>query len=518
MRKITAIVMSLILLVSLSVSASAAATLAFLLQEYDVVSDEVFCYGKQLPARGKLEVSVGSRIVKDAALSTLEKEKIPVTVYCLVDSATSQAKETVRQREEMLLTLSRLMSSEDSMVLATIDSVLTESKPMNDRDVRDKAINTITGQTWYTNLYDGISHALKVLHTSTSYNTNRCLVILSDGHDDGKSIATSENIRKQIQEAGIPVYSVILGSTITEKELTLQKQFTNDSLGGFLSFLDQDKTSTSDAAQQIWRSIKGASVIRIGTEELQAAGTDQQLLIRYDSADTRYEDTILIRAVDLPVPSPEPSTETTQMTEDPAGTEELGIVDPEPDDGLPLGLLLACGIGVVLLGAGIAAFFLLRKKPEQEKNASVTPWPDDFPDNSGSADDSESLDITNPPPFDPLFSGVTMPVAGRCHVCAVAIMHPEVTADFYLTPNMQIAFGRNSKADIILNQNDESLSSLHGYFFWDGKKLLVQDNHSTNGTAVNGELCPENVWLRLDEGAVLTAGKYEYRINFKVED
>ena len=96
-------------------------------------------------------------------------------------------------------------------------------------------------------------------------------------------------------------------------------------------------------------------------------------------------------------------------------------------------------------------------------------------------------------------------------------MHPEVSADFYLTPNMETTFGRTGNADIILNGNDKKLSSCHGSFLWDGKMLLVQDRNSTNGTAVNGEVCPKNVWLRLEDGAVLTAGKYEYRITFKVE-
>lgn len=515
MRKIFAIVVSLILLFSLSVPAFAAATRAFLLQEYDVGSDAVFCYGKQLPANGHLEVSAGSRIIEDTSLSTLKQEQIPVTVYCLADCATSMSDKMIQQRNDVLLTLSSLMADEDSMVLATIDATLTESQPMNTKSARDTAIDTIAGQVWYTNLYDGIGSAMKTLHTSNIYNTNRCLVILSDGHDDKSTASTTDTIQKQVQEAGIPVYTVILGNTVTEKELTQQRKFVEESLGGFLAFPDQDGVSAASAAQQIWHSIKDASMIRIGLEELQADDADQQLLIRYDSADTRYEDTILIRAVDLPAPvvnadeiTEETGLPTTEATEPPMG----------PEEGLPAEFLIACGIGVILLGAGVAAFFLLRKKPASA--VSDNPWPVDPPEDPPEDPVSDLISgfkFSDDPSIVNAGCGVTIPVEGRCHVNVVAIMHPDIATDFHLTRNTEITFGRSEKADIILNETDMKLSSLHGCLFWNGEMLLVQDRNSTNGTAVNGEICPRNVWLRLDDGAVLTAGNFEYRVNFKEE-
>ena len=112
---------------------------------------------------------------------------------------------------------------------------------------------------------------------------------------------------------------------------------------------------------------------------------------------------------------------------------------------------------------------------------------------------------------------VTMPVEGRCHVSAVAIMHPEIKVDFCLTRNMETTFGRTENSDILLNSADMKLSGCHGCFLWTGEMLLVQDRKSTNGTAVNGEVCPRDVWLRLENGAILTAGRYEYRITFKAD-
>ena len=493
MRKIISILLSLVLLLALTVPASAATAREFLLQEYDVTSDTIFCYGKQLPKNGKLEVSVDNRVLEGVYLSTLEQERLPVTVYCLVDSATSLSSKAVERYTDALLTLSSLMGKEDSMVLATIDGQLTESKPLTTKQARDGAINAIAGSVWYTNLNDGISEALKSLQTNTTYNTNRCLVILSDGHEDGKSLVKNEAILKQVKDTGIPVYSVVLSSaSMTAKEKDLHKEFTEASLGGFMTHLEKDSISASAAAQQIWNSVKGSAVIRINAEELQGSDIDQELLVRYVTSDTQYEDSILIRAVDLPV------------------------VDVPAGPGMSREMKLACGIGTALLLIGLAAFFLLRKKPEEAPaEADIPVIQDDFA--ASFTPEPAPIYGATAPAFEPAGKNDrTMPVENRCHVKAVALMHSNVSADFYLTPNMETTFGRTNKADIILNPNDTKLSSCHGCFLWDGKKLFVQDRNSTNGTAVNGERCTKG-WLRLEDGAVLTAGLYEYRITYKAE-
>lgn len=499
MKKITAIIMSMILLISLSVSASAASALTFLLPEYDMTSTDILCYGKKLPAGGKLEVSVNSQLIGDVSLSTLGQAQIPVTVYCLVDSSTSQSDKVAQQRTDLLLNLSSLMGPEDSMVIATIDATLRESKAMDSKTVRDTAIKTIDGTDWRTNLYDGMSEALKALETSTSYNTNRCLIVISEGHDDKHSLAKPEEVLTQIREIGIPVYSVILGSQISEADLTEQKQFADESLGGYLAYPEEDKLTGSETAQRLWSHIKSASVIRVGVDKLRGAVDDQQLLIRYDTFDTRYEDTVLIRAVDLPPAMARP------IVTKPADEAKPGFFAS-----IPVWVFVACGVGVALVGIGIAAYFLLRKKPGTADD-SVPAWSyNEVPGVSGSTG-SSSYNYSGQG-----FSAgnVTMPVANRCHVSVVALMHPEIAVDFYLTPNMETTFGRTEKANVILNPKDTQLSGCHGAFFWDGKKLLVQDRKSTNGTAVNGEMCPKNAWLNVEPGAVLTVGRYDYRIKF----
>lgn len=531
MKRTAALIISLILLISLAIPASAATPSPFLMQEYEVGKDQVFFYGKPLPSGGYLEVSVGADVIGDSIFTTIGEQNFPVTVYCLVDCATTVSESKVKKRNDILLTISSLMSPEDTMIIGSIDSKLTESKPLTDKEIRDTAIESIAGYSWNTNLLDGISQAMDNLRTSTAYGINRYLIVISDGHDDKESKATKESILKKIEDSGIPVYTVLLESGSTDaKDKKRYQQFADASLGGYMVYPEKEKITCAAAGEKIWDSIQATTLIAVPQAALANRGEDSQVLFRYNTLEERYEDTVLVHAVDLPSGTTQGPQETVPPLETIGKTEPD---DPKEPFELTTEMMLAIGFGVILLGIGIAAYFILRKKPENPDNASpdaldlqATAPVDGFGSNddfsvtqdtlySGSGSDSGSF-IT--PSFGDSGSGVTTPVMDRCHVSAVAIMHPEVSTDFYLTPNMETTFGRNSNVDIILNQNDKKLSSCHGCFLWNGKILLVQDRNSTNGTAVNGEVCPKNVWLRLENGAVLTAGKYEYRITFKVEN
>lgn len=502
MRKMTAIVLSLILAISLTLPVSAATAGTFLLSEYDVSADALYCYGKQLPVGGALTISAGAQKVENALFSTLKQERVPVTVYCLVDISSSLPDSVMQQQRDILLTLSSLMERQDNMVLGFLDKSLTESKPLSDKDTRDTAINTIQRQNWYTNLYQGISQAMDAVCTNTAYHTNRCLVILSDGHDDGKTTVTADQVLEKIKASGIPVYSIMLASSssgVIQKDLHYQEQFCMESLGGFLCQPLAEGVSAATAAERVWDNIKNGTAIRIDLKELQNVESDQELLIRYETGDTRYEDTILIRAVDLVVPT----TETSAVTEEETNEDD----NAESDDKVPLELWLVAGIVILLLAAGTVVFTLLKKK---NVSPEVTIPVREVPNYNDLDTDIEPVSLEEAPQ--------TAPISGGCHIYAVALMHPEVTADFWVSPKVETTFGRSAQADVQLCGTDKKLSGIHGSLLWDGKMLFVRDKNSKNGTAVNGEACFGETWLRLEDGATLRAGAYEYRISFRMNE
>ena len=65
----------------------------------------------------------------------------------------------------------------------------------------------------------------------------------------------------------------------------------------------------------------------------------------------------------------------------------------------------------------------------------------------------------------------------------------------------------------MLNGSDAKLSGVHFEAEWDEKNLYVRDKGSTNGTKLNGGLCKPESWVRVEDGSVLSAGGYEYRVS-----
>lgn len=517
MRKLLCILLVLVFSTMLLLPAQAA-TGSILYQNYDVSNNTLSCYGVSLPEGGTLSVSCGSTKMSDVVLSTIGQEQVPVTIYFLVDTATSLPADIVQQQQDILTVVSSHMRQKDTMVLSTINETFVEGRLLTDKEARQTAISTI-GRTssWKTNLSLGIENAVDSLSSSTAYNTNRFLVVLSDGHDDGLSDMDTEALRAKIQAANIPMLILVLGNgkgQASAKDLECLTQYAQASLGGTLAQLAEEKLSAAQAAESIWDAIQQSSVIRFDASALSTAA-DSELLVRYDIKDTRYEDTLLVRAVDLKghITPPTAPQETTEEATEPAE-------EPEPN-GINL-LLLIGGAAVLVLIIAVVAVLLLRKPKPQPQIFPASPAqarepaPESIaPDSPVPTVDESSLPVSTdffaPQPF-----GETAPVAGGIHVYLVAILHPEITCNFILAENAESTLGRDNRASIVLTDTDRKLSGIHLGFLWDGVHLLVRDAHSTNGTYVNGVPCAGDAWYLAENGATIQAGSYDYRVTYQV--
>lgn len=67
-------------------------------------------------------------------------------------------------------------------------------------------------------------------------------------------------------------------------------------------------------------------------------------------------------------------------------------------------------------------------------------------------------------------------------------------------PGAQVSVGQDPARDVQLP--DERVSLLHASLKLQGTNLLVRDELSSNGTFVDGEPIPPNVWVRVRGGRV----------------
>ena len=122
MKRITAFLGCVCLFLFLlcpAVSAQAAELNSFL-TFHEIVTEEhqndLLVYGTVLPENGSLTVSIDSQQISDPVLTTVRQEKLPTTVYCLVDISTHMSKEQIEQQKTQNEEMQRILSGDSDDV------------------------------------------------------------------------------------------------------------------------------------------------------------------------------------------------------------------------------------------------------------------------------------------------------------------------------------------------------------------------------------------------------------------
>ena len=128
MKKFVLMVLCLLLIFP-GTEAYAAGNTSFL-NFYEVTEDMLYLYGRELPLGGSATVSVDSQVISDVKCTSVAAEKLPVTVYCLVDITNDMTDAQVQQQKDILNTVSSRMGTDDKMILATVGDDFSESQPL----------------------------------------------------------------------------------------------------------------------------------------------------------------------------------------------------------------------------------------------------------------------------------------------------------------------------------------------------------------------------------------------------
>lgn len=510
-RKGISFILCLAILAWLVLSVGAAGAGKFLRGSYEVGEDQLLLYARPLPSGGTLTVTSDS-FVLDGAVTTVSELKTPVTVYCLVDATVSLNEAQQMQQQDVLANIASRLGEDDNMVIATFDEQLVENGLTGDAQVLNTTAQTVGRRIWTKNLYQAVVQAMNALETRKEYHADRILLILSDGNDCGKTDVTEEKAISAIEKSNLPVYCVALTGNYMNSDLTNNvrhlRHLAEASMGGQCYVPAEEKISAANAADKIWQNVQAGSLILVGLQNIADLHSDFVLRIQYETATDKLEDTISIYASDLP-----------QRT--PIGTQGPAIETEEPPEtpgfAMPLWGWMGIGAGVVL-AVILIVVAVKRKKPvshdsgtpgeNMEDVSNTTPVDDVLPT-------SEVDGVATTGSWEWNTGNTTRPVEplNGCKLEFVALMHPDVHFEFQLPAHEPTTFGRNSRADLILNGSDAKLSSVHFEVEWDEKRLYLRDKGSTNGTRLNGGVCKPESWIEVENSSLLTAGGYEYRVS-----
>jgi len=525
---------ALLLSLSLAVPALAATGGRFLRGSYTVEDGTLRMLCMELPEGGALTATVGTQEAK-ASIATVAQEELPTTVYCLIDVSTSMGAAQMQTAKDAMQAISDQMGEGDSMVITSLGDTVNIGQVLDTAQARNEAIAALSQGDGYTNLYTGVVDSLNALETSTKYNQNRCLVILSDGKDDHKTGSTEAEAMDAIKGSTIPIYAVATlpqGAGQEAREYgKLLRSFASASLGGAGYTPTLDNMTGTETGQAIWQSIQASGVVDIDLAGVAVPADRDTLLVKatYHTDDAEYVDTATIYTVDLPAPSPEPTPE---PTAEPTA-EPTPVPTPEPvSGGLPGWVIPAAAAGAaVILAAVIAAIAVAGKKKKERAAEAVPAEPADVGETAPAdvgetapadvgetapADVGETAPLEEAKPEAPRSADPwtpTAPTLADCRVRLTALGYSERVFDIDLMAHQGKTVGRDERAEAVLD-GDAKLSGVHCELEWDGAALYVLDRGSTNGTFVNGVPIQGKSWMPLEDGATLRIGAYEYRAKY----
>lgn len=511
MKRLLATLLVLCAVLTLPLSVCAAGTTKFLHPYYAVSEDTLICLGAALPEGGTGSVSVGTVNDVPTNFSTVAREKLPTTVYCLVDTSVSMNYWQAQQQIEILKAISSNLGDGDSMVIATLGDELKESELLCDKKARKEAIGEIERKGSNTDIYEAVITCLDYLTTRSTYSANRCLVVLSDGIDCGRTGRTEQEAVDAAANATIPVYAVEIleqyPSSWAQNYAKFLKRLSDASIGGrsfSTEFNSKDPYDADKVGDGIWESIQSGSVIQVDLSAVQYGEADATLMLlaRYETEQERYEDTITLYTVDLPKHAQEPEE---TVSPEPTQAEATETIPEEPSgqerNMIFRGALIAAAIVVVAVVVTVILVSSRKKAPQPIREIPIQNPPQN-------AQIQPTQPVVKKPP-------VTAPPVQGCLVQLTAIGNHDIRFDFFLPEHKSKTIGRDSRSNIVLNPKDNNLSGIHCEMEWDGNCLYVHDRNSTNGTFINGVPIKAKAWMKLDSGAVLRIGSGEYRVNIQ---
>lgn len=521
MKKLISACLAVLVVLTCCLTASAASNSKILHAYYSFSEEYLVTLGAPLPPEGTTTITLASQERLAVETATVADVGLGTTVYCLVDTSSAMLEQAQENAVAILNRISEALGKDDSMVITTMGETIEESPLLTAPETRSSAISKIKFDSKSTDLYLAVNDALDGLMTKTDYNFNKCLVVLSDGRDDGRTSVTEDTVLNKIEKSTIPVFGVGLlqdyPSDFLRGETNTLDRMAEASVGGFFFETSKKGSSIREVSDGIWAAMQNASVFLVNLNGLNRSKVGDTLLftVRYDTKDAVYEDSITILAADLPYGRPVSGGQGSAMAAAGQAAEKKEF---------PVMLVVAACIAAAVVIAAVVVVIMMKKKSAGKAQTGSAAWAGTIAavDQMGSvtkpiAPENSSTDVRESPSF----ATVPLEPAGpTVQLRLTVIGRRDQVFDFSLTENQPKTIGRDDRADVVLQINgemDTKMSGCHCTIQWSGGRLFVSDNQSTNCTFVDGAQVIPGSLQQLEHGSVLRIGSREYRLGISTE-
>lgn len=464
-------------------------------------------------------------------------EKNAVTWYVLLDVSGSMKGTPFDCAKVIIQTVADNMSDKDNMVIATMGDTILPSPFMSDQAEITSYLEGLQVTKEDTNLYTGIVKSMEELASNTSVKTKKCLIILSDGHNDQKKGSTEKEATSIVKDQAIPVFTVATLYDNPSKEANeyadILGSFARDSLGGKHYVPVVENISASDVGTSIVENVHKVQKVTFDLSDLSnedLVKLDQKnediMTLRLSclvNGEKSYEDTVDIFKDTLEIKVDEAETEVEEtekeseekaekITEKPEKEAEETTIPVEKNEivsekknegekGIPVISIVVCtGIAIAIL-VFIYVIWSIKKKRKKINNDSGGGENPEKKDDNILVHKNKKLNDTEK----------IIPPAYRLQIAVIG--DSNMKFQYLFDANKTFTMGRDDRADMKLIQNDMKLSGRSCLMDYDGTEMYITDI-STNGIALEGVKLIKNVPTKIANNSKVRMGSYEYRLSW----
>ncbi len=474
------------------------------------------------------KISLGGEEIPIKGIERFGDTKEGASWIFLADVSGSIPRAQMEEMKDYLKLIVQQLPEQDQVSIAALGNNLTIGPFLSDKEEILESIDGIQVIGEDTNLYYGITEALKVLDAGSTGDYRRGLVVVSDGEDDQAAGITREEVNRQIEISRIPIFTTaVLESGADESSIEFAKvlgSFARLSPGGIHTALGIDDLSPEESVGQVAAFMADSLIIHGDLSGYTPSSGENYLQISLtDEGRGEASDGYSLPAGDISVPETEPAPEESAPEEESSAAPPPEEPAPAEESGPPMEVLAIAGGAAVILAAICAVIFIKRKKKKaaEEKQEIEIPLPEE----PEPLPESATGEISEEEAEEPEDSGETFeeekkeeeipeqraeePAGREVYLTRIG-MAEEVT--YRITIKGQISIGRSpQKADCVFPE-DPQLSGLHCILADCDGDLVLCDQNSTNGTQVNGIPISQPYVLKCDD--VIRMGSSDYRIHW----
>lgn len=467
------------------------------------------------PGEGaEISCQVGNSLPESVTVSSLEESETPVETIILIDNSLSIKKETRPLVTQAVKGIIENRKEGELFTLATfsdkIEYIITESR---DYDVVTRLIDTIEYTDQETYLTDVLYDLLKELAEKKD-GAFRKIIVISDGVDSKEIGITKEELREEMKNTPVPIFSV--GCPTGNNNEELKEMFALSRISGGDSCL-LDGNTEPEEIQKAVQEVSDLIKVEIIPKESECNGSTKGVVINTVNGEKKTTGSAEIR---MPFRVVQETASTAESTKEVINTAEAPLIEESvsgeaesAEKRTALTKILIAALVLVIV-ATIAAVIIVKNKDRKEKERFVkAPDPEDGGANEnawvqGDSDSAHTEVIRDSSEPD---DQRTMMLWGDDQSKTLVLQDlNDPLKRFEASLDHVVTVGHNSTCRICIDY-DATVSREHCSIYSRDGKVYVENLSRTNGTIMDG-IKIDGV-AELYSGCELKLGRVKLKVN-----